>query len=186
MTMKFDKNIEYRNALYGGAVKVDEGTPEWQIRFFGVTLPSFLAMIAVILFLCCCTRPDSIICRICEPTVKEKPGGGSARRRSARSARLSARMSARSQAIPDEEAGIVDIPDVDATEDDEEMELTEEAVTPETDEGLDPENPEKSPDPENPEKDLENDDMDGTAESNENDTEEPENAEDENNDSDMD
>jgi hypothetical protein len=66
MTMKFDKNIDYRNALYGGASKVEEGTPEWQIRFFGGTIPSFLAMIAMILFLCSCTRPDSGISRICQ------------------------------------------------------------------------------------------------------------------------
>ena len=124
MTMKFDKNIEYRNALYGGASNVEEGTPEWQIRFFGVTLPSFLAMVAVILFLCCCTRPDSVICRICEPTVKEKPGGGSARRRSARSARLSARMSARSHDVPDEEAGIIIDPEGGYIEGADDMELT--------------------------------------------------------------
>ena len=48
------------------------------------------------------SRPDSIICKICDPTVTEKPGGSSARRRSARSARASAR----SLAPTDEEAAV--------------------------------------------------------------------------------
>ena len=52
-------------------------------------------------------RPDSILCKICDPTVKEKPGGSSARRRSARSAR-SSRSSARSYVPEDEEAALGD------------------------------------------------------------------------------
>jgi len=88
MTMKFDKNIEYRNALYGGVGREQAGgTPEWQIRLFSISMPAFLGMVVTIMLLCCCTRPDSIICKICEVQVKEKPGGGSATRRSARSAR---------------------------------------------------------------------------------------------------
>merc|ERR1719323_1038821 len=82
---KFDKNIEYRNALYGGSSLEKGGTSEMTKRFLAVTLPSMLTMFALIVLLCCCTRPDSIICRICEVRVSEKPGGGSAQRRSARS-----------------------------------------------------------------------------------------------------
>ena len=52
----------------------------------------------------CICRPDSIICKICEPTVKEKPGGGSARRRSAKSGRGSAAK----YAPGDEEAAVGD------------------------------------------------------------------------------
>ena len=36
------------------------------LRFLSVTLPSLLVMIALLFLLCCCTRPDSIICKICE------------------------------------------------------------------------------------------------------------------------
>ena len=79
MTSKFDKNIEYRweirirkrsprlrNALYGGSSLEEGGTSEMTKRFLAVTLPSLLTMIALIVLLCCCTRPDSIICKICE------------------------------------------------------------------------------------------------------------------------
>ena len=59
------------------------------------------------------SRPDSIICKICDPTVSEKPGGSSARRRSARSARASAR----SYAPGDEEAAVGD-PEPDLAPDD--------------------------------------------------------------------
>merc|ERR1719491_2234756 len=64
-------------------------------------------MTTLIFLLCCCTRPDSIICKICEVRVSEKPGGKSAKRSaSARSAR-SPTMSARSQApLLDEEAAV--------------------------------------------------------------------------------
>ena len=100
MTGKFDMNIDYRNALYGGGSKgEEEATILHQIMFW--TVPGLVVMVVLVIFICCCTRPDSIICKICEPSVKEKPGGGSARRRSARSARSSAKY------LPtDEEAGV--------------------------------------------------------------------------------
>ena len=66
------------------------------------------------------SRPDSIICKICEPSVKEKPGGSSARKRSARSARASAKY-----APTDEEAGVGDTAD-DTTSN---TESTEDAVS---------------------------------------------------------
>merc|ERR1712227_178220 len=78
-----------------------------QLMFW--TVPGLVVMLVLVVFICCCTRPDSIICKICEPSVKEKPGGGSARRRSARSGRSSARY-----APADEEAAVGDIPDADA------------------------------------------------------------------------
>ena len=59
-----DKNR--RNALYGGSSMEEGGTSEMTKRFLAVTLPSLLTMVALIVLLCCCTRPDSIICRICE------------------------------------------------------------------------------------------------------------------------
>merc|ERR1719278_2278883 len=124
MTSKFDKNIEYRNALYGGSSLEKGGTSEMTKRFLAVTLPSLLTMVALIVLLCCCTRPDSIICRICEVRVSEKPGGGSAQRRSARSARLSARSQA---PLLDEEAAVgVDEVEVEVPEDAPEEEAADE------------------------------------------------------------
>jgi len=160
MTSKFDKNIEYRNALYGGSSLEEGGTSEMTKRFLAVTLPSLLTMIALIVLLCCCTRPDSIICKICEVRVSEKPGGGSAKRRSARSARSAARsasLSARSQApLLDEEAAVgVDEVEVEVPEDapeeeaaDEDMGDEEAPPDPEADADAEPE--EDMGDPEEP------------------------------------
>ena len=61
-----------RNALYGGSSLEKGGTSEMTKRFLAVTLPSMLTMVALIVLLCCCTRPDSIICRICE-VCEQKP-----------------------------------------------------------------------------------------------------------------
>ena len=82
------------------------------------------------LFAC---RPDSIICKICEPTVKEKPGGGSARRRSAKSGRGSAAK----YAAGDEEAAVGDTAetapeDAASTTDDLSSLQTEEEEVPDT------------------------------------------------------
>ena len=60
-----------RNALYGGSSLEEGGTSEMTKRFLAVTLPSLLTMMALIVLLCCCTRPDSIICRICEVLVSK-------------------------------------------------------------------------------------------------------------------
>ena len=108
MTAKFDMNIDYRNALYGSASGKDTEN-QTLVRILGITVPGFIIMVIFVILICCCTRPDSIICKICEPSVKEKPGGGSARRRSAKSARGSAKY-----APADEEAAVGDIPDADA------------------------------------------------------------------------
>ena len=99
---------------------------------------------------------------------------------------MSARMSARSQAVPDEEAGIVVDPEGGDIEGADDLELTQETA-------LETEmtNPEETPDPENPNKepDIENpaeNDLDETPEpnDNENDPEEPENVAEENDDMD--
>ena len=59
-------------------------------------------------------------------------------------------MSARSQAVPDEEAGIIGAPEGGDIEEGDDMELTEETA-------LETEmtNPEENPNPENPDKDKE-------------------------------
>ena len=55
MTSKFDTNIDYRHALYGGGVQ-DDSNNETFLRVIGITVPTFIAMLAMVIFLCCCTR----------------------------------------------------------------------------------------------------------------------------------
>merc|ERR550525_190096 len=129
MTSKFDGNIDYRNALYGGGVQ-DDSNNETFLSVMSITVPSFVIMLVMVIFLCCCTRPDSIICKICEPTVKEKPGGGSAKRRSARSARSASQSASQPPQPQDEEAAIGDQEDLSSlqTEEEEIVEDTPEEV----------------------------------------------------------
>ena len=173
MTSKFDMNIDYRNALYGGGSKGDgEATIMHQLMFW--TVPGLVVMLVLVVFICCCTRPDSIICKICEPSVKEKPGGGSARRRSARSGRSSARS-----AVVDEEAGVGDAPDDVSTNNEDVASLqTETEDVPDTEpvddetvepEAEDPEAVEDLPEEETPEETPEEntEEMDNVGDDNE-------------------
>ena len=55
MTSKFDSNIDYRNALYGGGVQ-DDSNNETFLSVMSITVPSFVIMLVLVIFLCCCTR----------------------------------------------------------------------------------------------------------------------------------
>ena len=55
MTLKFDMNIIYRNALYGEPGG-DDKTNQTLLRFIGITVPGFLVMVGLTVFICCCTR----------------------------------------------------------------------------------------------------------------------------------